>query len=105
MEDGIYKITLADGTKIDNLRLNGNNYASNLKVTSDIFDGKLSTVTINDGERDTIYNNMELVQITEYDDGYYFILRQLSEQEIREMKIIADIDYIAMMSDIDLEEV
>ena len=46
---------------------------------------------------------MELVQIVHYEDGYYFVLRDITEAELEKMKMQSDIEYLAMMSDIDLE--
>lgn len=102
MDERIYKITLADGTVIDNLKLNGNNYVSEKELTDDIFIGNLDTVTIDDGDMALTYNNMELIQLKKYADGYYFILKEMSEAELQEIKVRADIDYIAMMTDIEL---
>lgn len=102
MDEKIYKITLADGTVIENLRLNGNNYISDSEITADMFLGNLSTVTINDGEKDTVYKNMDLVQIVKYDDEYWFILRTMTKRELQELKNRADIDYIAMMTEVEI---
>lgn len=102
MEEKIYKITLADGTVIQNLRLNGNNYISTEIITEDMFTDNCSTVTINDGAKDVVHTNMELVQVVKYDDEYWFILRKLSDKELRDIKTRSDIDYIAMMTDIEL---
>ena len=74
MNNKIYKITLADGTVIENLKLNGNNFVSDREITSEMFGGNLSKVTINDGEKDTVLKNMELVQIAKYGEEYFFIL-------------------------------
>lgn len=102
MDERIYKITLADGTVIDNLRMNGNNYISDTELTADMFLGNLSTVTINDGERDVVYKNMSLVQIVKYDEEYWFILRTMTKRELQDLKNRSDIDYIAMMTDVEL---
>lgn len=104
----IWKITLSDGTQLKNLRLSGNNYISEVKLTEDDFKGKLSKVTI-EGSEDgqeikQEYQHMELVQIVHYEDGYYFVLRELSADELKEIKMQSDIEYLAMMTDIDLEE-
>lgn len=103
-----WKITLADGTQLENLRLNGNNFISDTKITADIFNGNLSKVVIEgiEDEKESIqeYEHMELVQIVHYEDGYYFVLRELSQDELDKIKTQADIEYLAMMSDIDLEE-
>lgn len=103
-----WKITLADGTRLENLRLNGNNFISDTKITADIFNGNLSKVVIEGIEdgKETVqeYEHMELVQIVHYEDGYYFVLRELSQDELDKIKTQADIEYLAMMSDIDLEE-
>lgn len=104
-----WKITLADGTQLKNLRLSGNNFISETEITEDIFKGKLSKVIV-EGKEDgqdvkNEYEHMELVQIVHYEDGYYFILRELSQQELRDEKIQSNLDYLAMMVDVDLEEV
>lgn len=102
MDEKIYKITLANGTVIENLRLNGNNYISDKEITADMFLGNLSTVTINDGKKDVVYENMDLVQIMKYDDEYWFILRTMTKRELQDLKNRADIDYIAMMTDVEI---
>ena len=104
-----WKITLADGTKLENLSLNGNNFVSENEITEDIFEGNLLKVKIegiNDEGQEIIeeHNHMELVQIAHYKDGYYFVLRDISEAELEKLKMQSDIEYLAMMSDIDLEE-
>jgi hypothetical protein len=48
---------------------------------------------------------MALVQITEVNADYWFVLREYSAQEIWQAKINSNLEYIAMMADIDLEEV
>ena len=52
---------------------------------------------------------MELVQIAHYtkavhgcDDGYYFVLRDIPEVELEALKNRGDIDYIAMMTGVEL---
>ena len=105
-----WEITLSDGTKLKNLRLSGNNYISNTEITENDFKGKLSKVIIKEITDDgqaimQEYEHMELVQIVHYEDGYYFILRELSAAELKEIKMQSDIEYLAMMTDIDLEEV
>jgi hypothetical protein len=102
-----WKITLSDGTQLKDLKLSGNNYISKTKITEDDFKGKLSKVII-ENETDKIsveLEHVELVQIVHYEDGYYFVLRQLSADEIDKIKTKADIEYLAMMTDVDLEEV
>ena len=102
-----FKITLADGTQFKNLKLNGNNYISKTKITEDDFKGKLSKVIIENETEKTSeeFKHMELVQIVHYEDGYYFVLRELSADELDKIKTKADIEYLAMMTDVDLEEV
>lgn len=80
-----FKITLSDGTELRNLGLNGNNYISKKKLTESVFAGKTDRVVITDPEgNENEYENMELVQIIEQDNGeYWFVLRQLSDLEIR----------------------
>lgn len=104
-----WKITLSDGTEIKDLRKNGNNFVSEIEITENDFKGKLSKVIIEgkeDGQKvKEEYEHMELVQVVQYEDGYYFILRELSERELKDEKIQSNLDYLAMMVDVDLEEV
>lgn len=98
-----YTLTLADGTEIADLGLNGNNFVSDKKIDESLFDGNLDTLTISqDGEVIQVMNNAELIQQVKYDDGFYLCFRELSAQELNEIKINSKIEYIAMMTDVEL---
>ena len=103
-----WTITLADGTQLKNLGLNGNNFISETKITEKDFKEKLSKVIFEGKVEEKNFkqecNNMELVQIAHYEDGYYFVLREIPQEELDKLKMQSDIEYIAMMSDIDMEE-
>ena len=103
-----FTITLADGTQIAGLELNGNNFISKNEIKSETFNGKLSKVTITgDSLKDSAgligeHTNMELIRC-EYDkglDGWAIVLRELSAEELRELRIDARLDYIEMMEDL-----
>lgn len=103
MEEKTYKITLSDGTEIANLKLNGNNYISLEKIDESVFNGTCSPVIISDGETEMIHPNMELVQIVEQFEGeYWIVLRDISDEEIANIKMLSDIEYIAMMTNVEL---
>ena len=103
MEEKIYKITLGDGTEISNLKLNGNNFISTETIEESVFADNCSPVTISDGTTETAHPNMELVQIVEQVPGeYWFVLRDISEEEFARTKMQSDIAYIAMMSNVEL---
>lgn len=85
-----YTITLADGQKIENLGLNGNNFVSTAKIDESIFEDNLSTMTVSDGETETVYHDVEFIQQMQWSDGtYYLAFRELSEQE-KTMKSIQE---------------
>ena len=46
----MYKITLADGTVLKNLKLNGNNYIAEGVIDDAVFKDNMATVTITDGK-------------------------------------------------------
>lgn len=112
-----WTVTLADGTAIENLTLNNgaNTFHSPAEITEDTFDGKLSEVHISasDGDMtgcaypDTLHN-AELVQImqpADTPDGQWaFILREIPADQLFRAKIQAQLDYIAMSADVDLED-
>lgn len=102
MDNKIYKITLSDGTVLDNLRMNGNNFISETEITKSVFEGNCGEVTINNGETDDVHANMELVQIQKMGAEYWFVLRDITETELAFIKMQSDIEYLAMMSEIEL---
>ena len=97
-----YRIVLADGNEIGNLRLNGNNFISNVPVDKAVFDGNLAPVTIYKGLIPEVHEHMELVQITRMGNEHWFVLRDISQRELNEMQVRADIDFLAMMTDVEL---
>lgn len=102
MDEKIYTITLKDGTQIENLRMNGNNFISQEQINPEIFDGNLGEVTINDGENDEVHENMGLVQVTQMGDEYWFVLIDVPAYEIANEKLRSDLDYLAMMIDVEI---
>lgn len=102
MDEKIYKITLADGSVIDNLKLNGNNYISKTPIDEAMFADNCSPVMISDGDAEENHSSMELVQITESAGEYWFVLRDYSAEELAQMKMQSDIEYVAMMAGVEL---
>lgn len=101
-ENKVYDITLSDGTTLTALKMNGNNFISTKKVTAATFDGKLSPVTISDGENTEEHPAMDLIHVTKMGKEYWFALRDLTSAELADMKLRSDVDYIALMCDVDL---
>lgn len=102
MNEKTYRITLADGTVIENLKLNGNNYISETPIVPAVFHGNCSPVVIGDGIINVTHDDMELVQLTESEGSYWFILRDIPAEELEKIKMQSDIEYVAMMAGIEL---
>ena len=100
-----YTITLTDGRQIKGLSKNGDNFVSKKKIDESIFEDNLATMLVSDGETETEYKNVVLVQQVEYANGWYLNFRELSKQELRDMALSGKIEYLAMMTNVDLEEV
>jgi hypothetical protein len=99
-----WTVTLDDGTAIGGLTLSGNNFISDTELTPEMFDGKLSKVTATDGENTLEWNHAELVQITHPDSRWWFVLRELSPEELFRATTKAKLDYLALVTDTDLED-
>lgn len=112
-----YTIILDDGTKLENLHTNGNNFIADYEITEDIFKFNLGTVII---EKDGIakfsnsliipgeYRNMQLVSIQHDLDymnpgEYWFILEPIPESELQYAKLQSKIAYLGMMTDVEFE--
>lgn len=80
-----YTVVLSDGSKIENLTLNGNNFIATTAVTADQFDGKLKGVTITDSDgKEEKHENMFLVQVTHPNDQeWWFILADKTASQIK----------------------
>lgn len=77
----MYTITLHDGTKLENLELNGNNFIAEGVIEDSVFTDNLATVVITDGTTTNNYTDMALV-INRVENGRsWFVLREKTEQE------------------------
>lgn len=77
----MYTITLNNGTKLENLELNGNNFIAEDVIDDAVFEDNLATVIIHDGTTAETYEDMVLV-INRVENGRsWFVLREKSAQE------------------------
>ena len=92
-------IALSNGTELTGLELNGNNYISKEALTEETFNDGLSPVVINGEE----HEQMALVQCIQHADGRtWFILRDVTAEEVAQAKLRADIDFLALMTNVEL---
>ena len=77
----MYTITLADGTKLENLELNGNNYIAEGVIEDSVFEGNLATVTITDGEKTEVFTDMKLMSNRVDGGKSWFVLGEKTAQE------------------------
>ncbi len=77
----MYTITLNNGTKLENLELNGNNFISETLIDSDVFKDNLKTVTISNEENTDTYNDMVLIQNQIYENQSWFILAEKTPEQ------------------------
>ena len=89
MADKTYTVTLSDGTKLENLTLNGNNFISSVAITEGQFDGKLKSVVITDSEGgEEKHEDMFLVQVSHPNDSeWWFILADKTEDQIKQEQL------------------
>ena len=81
----MYKITLSDGTTLENLVLNGNNFIAQTAVDDAVFKDNMATVTITnieDGTAEQIEDGVLLSNIVR-DGCSWLVLGQKSEEEKR----------------------
>ena len=94
-----FTIALSNGTELKNLELNGNNFITQEQISEETFEDGLSPVVINGEE----HEQMALVRVVRHEDGrYWFILRDVTAEEIAQAKLRADIDFLALMTDVEL---
>ena len=77
----MYTITLHDGTKLENLELNGNNFIAEGVIADSVFADNLATVVVTDGTTINNYLDMALVINRVANGRSWFVLRVKTEQE------------------------
>ena len=83
----MYRITLEDGTVLDNLELNGNNYISETLIDDNVFEDNLDTVEIYDGETAQVHENMKLVANQVFDGKTWIVLAEKSTEDIEKERL------------------
>lgn len=96
MEKAIIKFK--NGTTVE-AEVNGSCYIVDEKPA---FPVDLSEVTVTVGEDEKILYEAEVNEAASVDGRYWFALRELTEQELKDVKTQADIQYLAMMTDVEL---
>ena len=80
----MYKITLADGTTIENLELNGNNFIAAAVVDDSVFKDNMATVTITnleDGTAEQIEDGVLLSNIVREGCSWLVLGQKSAEQK------------------------
>lgn len=85
----MYKITLADGTTLENLVLNGNNYVASTAVDDAVFKDNMATVTITnleDGTAEQIEDCVLLSNIVRDGCSWLVLGHKSAEQKAQEAR-------------------
>ena len=93
-----FTLTLADGTTLTGI-INGNNLITEQKVAEELLDDvNLIGAMLNSEPLE----NATCCNLWEDRDGTHIILREKSTQELQEEAVNAKIEYLAMMTDVEL---
>lgn len=85
----MYKITLADGTMLENLVLNGNNFIAQTAVSDAVFKDNMATVTITnleDGTAEQIEDGVLLSNIVRDGKSWLVLGQKSAEQKAEETR-------------------
>lgn len=93
-------IIFADGTELA-VEKNGDCY---ITANKPAFPADLSTVTVESEDSNREYHDAILVECASIDGRYWFAFMELSDADRATRQMQANIEYIAMMTDVDLEE-
>jgi hypothetical protein len=91
----VHKVTLQDGTVLDKLELNGNNYISDTLIDDAVFTDNLGAVEIDDGGKKQVYKDMKLVANQLYEGKSWFILAEKTLQDKMEDEVLMLRDKVA----------
>ena len=96
---------IINGKRFENLSVNGNNFISPTPIDKTLLKG-LMTVEIADGETTEAYTNVSLIEKIGVPNGEnpncWLAFSQLSESQVKEMELNAKIEYLSMMTGVEV---
>ena len=95
------KIVFKNGLEIE-AEKNGNSLITENRPD---FPLDLSCVTVAENGTEYTYRNAEIIKCASIDERFWFAFREIPETERAARQMQANIEYIAMMTDVDLGEV
>lgn len=93
------RITFKNGETLT-VEKNGDSYIAQTKPE---FPADLSAVTVESEDGNREYHNAEIVECASIDGRYWFAFVEVPEAERAARQMQANIEYIAMMTDVELE--
>lgn len=109
----MWKIKLNDSTTLSNLGVNGTYFISPIEIDTENLSRNLAKIEIiapeNLSEYDPVppmgagvHEHVELTHTMTQDNNFWFSLRKIPPEKLKEIQRDANIIYLAMMSDIEL---
>ena len=91
-----YTITFSDGSTLNDLRMNGDNFISDTELTAEDFEGKLEDSVLIECSDGTSYSlaNAELIQVRQYGSEWWFIIRETPLDVIQKRQLEAAIQML-----------
>ena len=96
----MYSIKLTDGTILDDLELNGNNFISDTTIEESIFENNLDAISIIDNEGNIEELNNAKVIFAKVLDKQSFILVEKTKEEIENetlYQLMADLTEVVLL--------
>ena len=96
----MYKIILADGTTIENLELNGNNFIPETSIDINIFNSNLGKISIIDSEDNIEELNDSKIVFAEVAGNQSFIIVEKTKEEIEKeilYQLLADLTEVVLL--------
>ena len=102
MNNELCTVTLADGTILNNLDTNGSYYISRVEIPASVFHTNCTPLVVSGGEFDGTHPHAELVDYKAQGGVTKFAFRDIPVNKLAMMKMEADLDFLAMMTDVEL---
>lgn len=95
----MYSIKLSDGTVIDNLEMNGNNYIPQSSIDVNVFEGKMDKITITDDDGEVEEINNFIIVFTEVGGHQSFIIHNKTKEEVERETLVIKISELQQIID------
>lgn len=99
----VASLTLSDGQLINSLIVNGDVFVSRVPIDPSIFEDNVNPITVTINGVSTVHDDWKFCSVIPINGEWWICFAEMDAFEKLELDFQSKIDYISMMTDVDLD--